>query len=82
MPTFPLIAGLLLGARAGIITARGCSLTGLGLVYAARMGVLPPMSVQHNEFSLWVSFTLYLAVIVGLQYLATDAIKKSLRRAW
>ena len=80
-PLIVFIAGLLLGARISIITAVGCSLTGWGLVYAEWTGVLPPSAVQHNEFSLWLSLSLSLAIIVGLQYLATDAIKRSLQRA-
>jgi PAS domain S-box-containing protein len=74
------IAGLLLEIRSGIITALLSCFIGLGFSYAASKGGLPPASFNHTDYSLWISLTFYLAVAVGLQYLFSSSVRKSLQK--
>lgn len=76
-----LLAGLVLGEREGIIAGVACGVTALGLVFAEMAGVLPASTVHHTSMTLWLSGVLYAVCIVGLQYLASRAIKKTLQRA-
>lgn len=75
------IAGLLLGGKAGAIAAVGCSLTELGLVFIEKVGALPSQMVFHTAVTLWMNNTVYMSFIVGLQYLASQTILKSLQQA-
>jgi len=76
-----LIAGLLLGHRVSLAAAVVCNLTGLGLASAEAAGVLPPTAVNQTPLSLWTAAVLYTLLIIGLQYLMTSTIQKTLRRA-
>ena len=76
-----LIAGLVLSGRAGIITAGLCSLTGLFLVYLEYKGALPMNRVPHTSLTLWIANTIYMAIIISLQYLVSQTIRKALKQS-
>jgi len=78
---FVLIAGLLLGGRAGAIAAVICSLTELLMVYAELSGILPPNQVHQTSLSLWVASSFFITIIFSLQSFATNTITKALQRA-
>ena len=63
-PVIIFIAGLILGTRAAIITAGICGLTGLGLIFAERAGILPAGPLPHTSVSLWLINVGLLAVVV------------------
>jgi PAS domain S-box-containing protein len=73
------LAGIWLGGWAGLVTAVICSLTTLGLVWAESRGVLPPSAVAPHPFDFWLINTLYLALVVGLQYLVSRFIQDLLK---
>ncbi|MDD5170321.1 MAG: PAS domain S-box protein, partial [Syntrophales bacterium] len=76
-----LIAGLVQSGKAGIITAVLCSLTGLFLVYLEHIGSLPANQVPHTPLTQWIANTIYMAIIISLQYLVSRTIRKSLRQS-
>ena len=75
------IAGLVQSGKAGIITAGLCSLTGLFLVYLEYGGALPVNRVPHTPFTQWISNTIYMAVIISLQYLVNRTIRNALKQS-
>jgi len=75
-----LIAGLVLSGKAGLITAALCSLTGLFLVYLEYSGALPINRVSHTPLTLWIASTIYIAIIISLQYLASRTIRNALKQ--
>jgi PAS domain S-box-containing protein len=79
--TVVFIGGLLLGVRAGGVTAVLCCVCGLGLVFAERKGVLPPNPIRNNEFSLWLGTSVNMGLIIGLQYFAARTAKNALQQA-
>ena len=78
---FVLMAGLLLGEVAGIMTAVGCALLGLGLIVSEGLGFLPEPTVHYNAVSLWLLNCIYMGVVIILLRLATRTIRNALRRA-
>jgi PAS domain S-box-containing protein len=79
VPLVPLIAGLLLNWRAGIITGLFCALCELGLVLADHAGLLPASAVRHTTLSLSVTSVAVLALLLLLQYLAVESINQALK---
>lgn len=77
-----LVAGLILGEKAGIITAGVCIFTQLLLVYAEEAGMLLPSVVQHNAFTIWVSQTGAMIIVTALMYLAASTIRESFDRVY
>ena len=75
------IAGLVLSGKAGVITAVFCSLTGLFLVYLEYSGTLPVNRVPHTPFTQWISNTIYMAIIISLQFLVSRTIRKALKQS-
>jgi PAS domain S-box-containing protein len=75
------MAGMLLGGRAGLVTAALCSLTTLGLTWAETSGMLPPGVIAPQPLDFWLTNTLYLATVVSLQYLASRFIRAALHKA-
>ena len=73
-----LIAGLLLGEAAGILTAILCSVLGLALVVAGPLGALPPVTLQYSAMSYWWIDFLYMCVVLLLIRLATHAVRDAL----
>lgn len=76
-----LIAGLLLNEKAGIITGVISALTLLGLAVAGTQGLLPPSVVHRSLIATWEADIFYLAIVIGLQYLAIHAIRNALEQA-
>lgn len=75
------MAGLLLGSRAGLGLMILCTVTGLGLAYAEVHGALPPLLVLPTPFSVWVDNTSFIVVVVVLQAVAARATREALARA-
>ena len=75
-----LMAGLLLGERAGTITALVCAALGFGLLMADRAGLLPP-GVRYNSETIWLLSCLYLGVTVVLLRLPTLLIRTAVAHA-
>jgi signal transduction histidine kinase len=76
-----LVAGLVLSERAGVFTGIVCILTLLGMAVAGIYGLLPPGQVSHGILATWEADVFYLAMVVGLQYLAIYSIKQALSQA-
>jgi signal transduction histidine kinase len=70
-------SGFVLGERAGVLTAVVCILTELLLVNAQDSGVLPPSSVHHNNFTVWIIYATFFLVIAAIQFLATRTIHET-----
>jgi PAS domain S-box-containing protein/putative nucleotidyltransferase with HDIG domain len=76
-----LIAGLVLSGKAGIIIAGLCSLTGFFLVILEYGGALPVNRVPHTPLTQWIANTIYMAVIISLQYLVSRTIRNALKQS-
>jgi diguanylate cyclase (GGDEF)-like protein/PAS domain S-box-containing protein len=76
-----LIAGLMLSGKAGIVTAGLCSLTGLFLVYLEYSGALPVNQVPHTPLTRWIASTIYMAIIISLQFLVSRTIRNALKQS-
>jgi PAS domain S-box-containing protein len=76
-----LVAGLLLGWRAGVSLAALSTLAGLGLLYAERNGLLPPPLVTITLESTWVTMTANFVLVALLLHLAIASINNALARA-
>lgn len=79
--TVVFIGGLLLGERAGALTALLCFGCGLVLIFLANRGLLLPNPVHDNEFSLWLGTAVNMGIIIGLQYFAARTSQNALRQA-
>jgi hypothetical protein len=79
-PVTVFIAGLILGTRAAIIAAVLCSLTSLGLIFASTSGLLSAGRPSHTPVSLWLTNLGFLAIIVGIQYIANHTLQQALQR--
>ena len=75
-----LMAGLLLGETAGIITAITCAGIGLALVLANYFGLLPP-TVPYNDFTVWWTNVLVIGTIVLLLHVATRSLRGAYRKS-
>jgi PAS domain S-box-containing protein len=76
-----LIAGLLLGGRAGIAFAGLSIVAGLGMLYAETSGILPPSPIPITPASTWTLMTAILVLAAVLLYLATRGLNDALERA-
>ncbi len=74
-------SGLILGERAGFITGVICSLTLLGLTVAGDRRLLPGDQVHRTIWATLEADIFYLAIVIGLQYLAIHTIKDALDQA-
>lgn len=72
------VAGLLLGARAGIGTALLCIVTALGLVVIELSGHLPSGQTPHSPVARWIALTLFILIMMSLQSLAARTIREAL----
>ncbi|HKS06801.1 MAG TPA: ATP-binding protein [Gemmatimonadaceae bacterium] len=79
--TFVLMAGVLLGARSGILTGVVCALIGLALVIAETNGALSAPSITYAPATLWLLQCMYIGVVIVLQRLAARRIASALERA-
>ncbi|MEX2180325.1 MAG: ATP-binding protein [Gemmatimonadaceae bacterium] len=75
-----LMAGILLGERAGVITAIVCAAIGLALVLLDATGYLPAQTVFYRPVARWILFCVYMAMVVVLLKLANEAIGAAMRR--
>ena len=78
---FVLMAGLLLGQRAGIVAAALCAAIGLGLALFSSSPAIAHPAVPYSPIALWLLNTLYMGVVLILLRLATSAMAKALGRA-
>jgi GAF domain-containing protein len=76
-----LVAGLLLGGRAGIRLAALTVLAGLGILYAEINDVLPPPLIPSTPITMWVGLAANLILAAVVLHLATASISDSLERA-
>ena len=75
-----LMTGLLLGERAGVVTALACAASGFGLLMAGRFSLLPP-AIQYNSTTIWLLSCLYMGVVIVLLRLPTMLIRAALLHA-
>lgn len=78
---FPLMAGLLLGEKGGLLTAGICASIATALAAAELTGVLPPQSVRYNPATLLALNLVYIGVMVVLVRLTTRSLRSSLQHA-
>ncbi len=78
---FVVMAGVLLGMRAGFITAIACCTFGLGFVLIENFGFLPASRVQYSSTTYWLLNSLYLGLVIALLRLASNASKRAWKRA-
>jgi signal transduction histidine kinase len=78
---FVLMAGVLLGMRAGVITGLACASLSFGLVIIEKRGYLPEQSVFYSPETRWLITCMYIGVVLILLDLATGAMKDALARA-
>jgi len=71
--------GLLLGARAVVVSAILCIATALGLTMLESWNLLPEPLVRHTPYSYWAIFSVVIVVMAGLQYLANETIKDAVK---
>ena len=79
--TIILIAGLLLGGRAGIGFAGLSAIAGLGILYAETSNLLPTPLLPVTSVSMWAGLTANFVVAAVLLHLATRSIREALERA-
>jgi hypothetical protein len=72
-----LMAGLLLGERAGTVTALVCATLGLGLLLVGGAGLLPT-GIQYSPTTIWLLSCLYMGVVILLLRLPTMLVKTAL----
>src|SRR5215471_8632941 len=75
-----LMTGLLLGERAGAVTALVCAILCFGLVLAERFGLLLPAIEYKPTTLLWLS-CLYMSLVVVLMRLPTLAVRNAIKFA-
>jgi len=78
---YPLMAGLLLGEAAGVVTAAVCAAIGLGLVLAEQHNILPDQTRFYNIFTYWWIGCFYMSLVIYLMRLATQNVNRALKRA-
>ena len=76
-----IVAGLLLGGRAGIIFGGLSAVAGVGILYAESNGLLPPPLITTTPVSMWGGLTGNFVVTALLLHLATRSITNALERA-
>jgi len=77
-----LIAGLLLGTRAGVLFAGLSTVAGLGMVLAKRYGLLPEPSIASSPVATWVALTANFMAAAALLHLTIRSLHDALERAW
>ena len=76
-----IVAGLLINWRAAIVFALANIASGLFMIYAGNVGLLPPKSVMQTDFTIWSAsavFSISAAFILGI---ALRNLNDALRRA-
>ncbi|HKP74840.1 MAG TPA: ATP-binding protein [Longimicrobiaceae bacterium] len=75
-----LVAGLLLGERAGIAMGIVCAISALGLVVAEYLGGPPGQVLNYTAVTLWLLNVRWIGVTLVLMHLITRAQQRALRR--
>lgn len=79
---FVMLAGLLLGMRAGVLMTVVCAALGLALVVAERMGLpLPRDTDSYDVVSRWLMGCVFIAVSLQTLHVATDRVQRALDAA-
>jgi len=81
IPVPVVIAGLLLGWQAGVLTAIVVAFTGLSFVMAEFSGALPVSSVPNNLLNIWIASFTCVGILALLQYLSVASLNKALHTA-
>lgn len=76
-----LIAGILFGARGGVIAGIVFCLTALGLVLFGMGGMLPPSRINYTALSIWAMVAICLEFMVIFQLLFNHRIQAALEQA-
>jgi PAS domain S-box-containing protein len=76
-----LLAGALLGSRAGIIVAVSCVIASLTLLLAQVNGKLPPAEVDFTPLAVWLYGGIWISLGVVLQDQIAWALRHALQRA-
>jgi PAS domain S-box-containing protein len=76
-----LLAGLLLGARGGVVTAAACAGVALGFVVLEFTGTLPPPEVTYSAVSRWLLMAVWLGIAVAVEQQVASTLRRLLRRA-
>src|SRR5262249_31566895 len=75
-----MMAGVLLGIRAGVITALLCIACGIGLVVAADRGAVPPSTIGIPPHAALVYLGMFMGLTLLLQRLIVSSLRHGLRR--
>lgn len=76
-----LMAGLLLGERAGVLTALICAAMGLVLIALERLGLMPPQTVFFDTVSMWLLNCIFMGNVIIFLRLSTRTVGQALHRA-
>ncbi|GIK40069.1 MAG: hypothetical protein BroJett011_39020 [Chloroflexota bacterium] len=79
--TVIIIAGILLGVRAGFVLAGLSALAGLGLIYAEMHNRLPTPLVENTPAFVWVFLMINFGVVIVVLYLALRSIQEALQQS-
>src|SRR5437868_4154753 len=77
---FVLMAGLLLGQRAGVRVAVMCAALSFGFMLLEKLGKLPEPWAPYRPETFWLLNCLYMGLVLALLSIATDALARGLRR--
>jgi signal transduction histidine kinase len=78
---FTLLAALLLGRRAAVVTAAVCAVIAGALAITEVLGILPPQTVRYQPLALLILQLTYLSVMLIVVQMIVGSISKSLTRA-
>lgn len=80
-PILVLLAGVLLGPRAGLVTGGVLAATGFALTLAEELGWLGAPTVRYAPLTVWFLNCLFIVMVISLLGLATRGIRKALASA-
>jgi len=78
---FSLMAGVLMGLRAGAFAGAACGALALGLVFLEMSGNLPESRVAYSAVTYWLLVCLYISLVVVLLRVATITATRGWRQA-
>ena len=80
-PAMTIFAGMILGARAGLIVAFACSAIGLSFLLLEFAGLAPITQVRYPPIVYWAALSLYTVVSLFLLRIALGRSEKALKAA-